>query len=154
MTYNSTIITLSREFHTPLRGSSTVLCQDNRFILEPVWRLLRLARTKREETAFDAVEFIEFTWTETGCYIYHKSKDGCAWTFGTGSWARRWGLWLPTDTCQQGCSDRLRPHRESLTTLVICWWSLSRWYRLTWRRHHDDWLIRSVIRTWISSVSF
>lgn len=138
MTYNSAIITLFWEFHAWLRGSLTVLCQDNRFILEPVWRLLRLARTEWEETALDAVEFIEFTWTETGCY--HKSKDGCAWTFGTGSW----GLWLPTDTRQQGCSDRLRLPWESLTTLVICWWLLSRWYRLTWRSHR--WWLTNLVR--------
>lgn len=154
MTYNSTIITRSREFRASLRGSFTILCPDNRFIVEPVWRLLRLARTKREETAFDAVEFIEFPRTETGSYIYRKSKDGCAWTLGTGSRGRRWGLWLPTDTRQRGCADRSRQPRESLITLVICWWLLSRRHGLTWRRPHDDWFIRSVIRTRISSVSF
>lgn len=56
----------------------TILCQDDRFTLEPVWRLLSLIEMQQEETIFDAMEFIKFTWNHPGCYIYHKSKVVCA----------------------------------------------------------------------------
>lgn len=85
MTCNSTIITLSWEFHASLHCISPSYVKMTDLHWSQVeGRLLSLIEIQQEEV-FDAMEFIKFTWNYPGCYIYHTSKVVCAKTFVTGS---------------------------------------------------------------------